>query len=104
MAPEYDGRPRTAFPAQVPQVSISIRIRCGKPFGTRSTIERIAKKLEGRHWMFRGSASRLDVLKMCEDCRVAAMSEQAFDPYAAPRPPVRTSEDYFREREKKQES
>jgi hypothetical protein len=42
------------------------------------------------------------VLKMCEDCRVIAVTEEAFDPYAAPaRPPVRTSEDYFREREEK---
>jgi hypothetical protein len=39
---------------------------------------------------------------MCEDCRVAAVTEDALDPYAAPaRPPPRTSEDYLRERDGK---
>jgi hypothetical protein len=75
-------------------------IRCGKPFGVKSTIERVAAKLEGKHWMFKGSAKRLDVLKMCEDCRVIAVTEEDFDPYGAPaRPAPRTTEDYLRERE-----
>ncbi|MEX0591424.1 MAG: 4Fe-4S binding protein, partial [Xanthobacteraceae bacterium] len=42
-------------------------IQCGKPFGTKSTIERVTAKLEGKHWMFKGQPQRLDVLKMCED-------------------------------------
>ena len=76
--------------------------------GTRSTIERVIAKLEGRHWMFRGQAqarvSRLDMLKMCEDCRVIAVTEQAFDPYGGgipERPKPRTAEDYLREAEEK---
>ena len=77
-------------------------IRCNKPFGVRSTIERVSAKLEGKHWMFKGSARRLDVIKMCEDCRVAVMAEEDFDPYGAPRPLPRTTEDYLREREEKQ--
>ena len=37
---------------------------------------------------------------MCEDCRVIAITEQGLDPYGAPpRPKVRTTEDYLRERE-----
>jgi ferredoxin len=72
-------------------------IRCDKPFGTRSTIERVTAKLEGRHWMYKGG--RLDLIKMCDDCRVAAVTEQDFDPYGAPpRPAPRTTEDYLRER------
>ena len=77
-------------------------IRCHKPFGVKSTIERVAAKLEGKHWMFKGSARRLDVIKMCEDCRVAVMAEVDFDPYGAPRPLPRTTDDYLREREEKQ--
>ena len=76
-------------------------IACGKAFGTRSTIERIAARLEGRHWMFSGeNARRIDVVKMCEDCRVEAVMNESFDPHntAAPRPAPRTSEDYIRER------
>jgi len=78
-------------------------IRCGKPFGVKSTIERVTAKLEGKHWMFQNSAQRLDVIKMCEDCRVVAISGQDFDPYGAPpRPNVRTTEDYLREREEQE--
>ena len=37
---------------------------------------------------------------MCDDCRVAVVSEQDFDPYGAPpRAHPRTTEDYLRERE-----
>jgi len=80
-------------------------IRCGKPFGVRSTIERVVAKLEGKHWMYQNSRRRLDVIKMCEDCRVAAITEEAFDPYGAPaRPKPRTTDDYLRERETKPES
>lgn len=75
-------------------------VSCGKPFGTRSTIERITAKLESKHWMFKDAPERLNMLKMCDDCRVTAVTNQSFDPYGAPpRPNVRTSEDYLRERE-----
>ena len=43
--------------------------------------------------------NRLRVLMMCEDCRVAAVFDEGFDPHAAPpRPLPRTTEDYLRER------
>ncbi len=74
-------------------------VRCGKPFGVKSTIERVTAKLEGKHWMYAGSAKRLEVIKMCDNCRIAAVTEEEFDPYAAPRAP-RTTEDYLRERER----
>ncbi len=76
-------------------------ITCGKAFGTKSTIDRVANRLAGRHWMFSGeNAKRLDVLRMCETCRVSAMTAQSFDPYGAPeRPRLRTSDDYFRARD-----
>jgi ferredoxin len=77
-------------------------ISCGKPFGTKSTIERIASKLEGKHWMFTGeNAKRIAVIRMCDDCRVEAVMNESFDPHGGPeRPPVRTTEDYLRERER----
>jgi ferredoxin len=75
---------------------------CGKPFGTRSAIERVIAKLEGRHWMFSDEgAERLSLLKMCEDCRIAAVANAELDPYAAPpRPAPKTSGDYLAERDK----
>ena len=75
-------------------------IRCGKPFGVKSTIERVAAKLADKHWMYTGAPERLEVLKMCEDCRIAVVSEQDFDPYGAQaRKPVRTTQDYLNERD-----
>ncbi len=74
-------------------------IRCGKPFGVKSTIERVVAKLEGKHWMYTGSSGRLDAIRMCEDCRVAFVAEQNFDPYSAQGQSVRTTDDYLRERE-----
>jgi ferredoxin len=100
LRPQIDFRAATASARVLKEEEPFQCIRCGKPFGVKSTIERVTAKLAGRHWMFTGSASRLDVLKMCEDCRVAAVTEQDFDPYGAPaRPVARTTEDYLRERE-----
>ncbi len=78
-------------------------IQCGKPFGTKSTIERIAAKLEGRHWMFAGeNAARMSILKMCDTCRIEAVVNETLDPHGAPpRPNPRTTEDYLRAREEK---
>jgi ferredoxin len=73
-------------------------IRCGKAFGVRSTIERVTAKLAEKHWMYKDSAKRLELIKMCEDCRVAAVSEDNLDPYGPPRSAVRTTDDYLRER------
>lgn len=105
LIPQLDFRAAMAASRVIKEEEPFPCIRCGKPFGVKSTIERVTAKLEGKHWMFKGQANRLDVLKMCDDCRVAAVSEQDFDPYGAPaRPPVRTSQDYLREREDKPES
>ena len=100
LTPQIDFRAATASARVLKEEEPFHCIRCDKPFGVKSTIERVAAKLEGRHWMFQGSAQRLDIIKMCEDCRVTAVSNENFDPYGAPpRPPPRTTEDYLRERE-----
>jgi ferredoxin len=100
--PQIDFRAATAEARVIKEEAPFECIRCSKPFGTKSTIERIMAKLEGRHWMFQGRPQRLDLLKMCEDCRVIVATEESFDPHEAPaRPPVRTTEDYLREREEK---
>jgi ferredoxin len=79
-------------------------IKCGKPFGVKSTIERVSAKLAGQHWMYKDGSKRLDLIKMCDTCRVAAVTEDEFDPHGAPpRPHVRTSDDYLRERPQNKE-
>lgn len=99
LVPQLDFRAVNA-PARVLKQEEPFRcVRCDKPFGVKSTIERVAAKLEGRHWMYRGTASQRDLIRMCDDCRVAAVTAQDFDPYGAPaRPDPRTTEDYLRER------
>jgi hypothetical protein len=72
-------------------------VRCGKPFGVRSIIERVTAKLAEKHWMYKDSSQRLELIKMCDECRVAAVSEQDIDPYGPPRPALRTTDDYLRE-------
>ncbi|MYE00054.1 MAG: (4Fe-4S)-binding protein, partial [Alphaproteobacteria bacterium] len=75
-------------------------IECGKPFGVKSTVERIVAQLAGKHSMFVGAdASRL--IRMCDDCRINAQYHATDNPFAmGERPRVRTTEDYLRDRSK----
>ena len=78
-------------------------IRCSKPFGVKSSVARVTAKLEGQHWMFKDSTKRLDVIRMCADCRVQAMSDEDFNPYGVPeRSAPRTTDDYLRDRATKE--
>jgi ferredoxin len=103
LKPQIDFRAARAPPLIIKEEEPALCIRCNKPFGVKSTIEKIAAKLEGRHWMYPAGAKRLDVVRMCADCRVITMSEQQFDPFAGvpKRAAARTTEDYLRERDTK---
>jgi ferredoxin len=72
-------------------------VQCAKPFGVKSTIDRVVSRLADKHWMFAGAAgqSRVRVLMMCDDCRVEAVLTESFDPHGMPpRPLPRTADDY----------
>ena len=70
-------------------------IECGRPFGVKSTIERIIEKLDGKHWMYTDS-DNTKLVKMCDDCRVGAQFHDENAPMkGAPRPRVRTTDDYL---------
>ena len=73
-------------------------IECGKPFGVKSTVERIVEKLAGKHSMFADEqASRM--IRMCDDCRIGAQYHSENNPFAAgDRPRVRITDDYFSKR------
>ena len=103
LKPQIDFRAATALSRVLKEEEPFPCIRCGRPFGVKSTIERVAARLAGRHWMYAQGSKRLEALKMCDDCRVAAVTEDDFDPHGAPlRPNVRTTDDYLREREQRQ--
>lgn len=59
-------------------------VECGKPFATRSMMERMEAKLAG-HWMFQNPDQRRR-LQMCETCRVQDMFRdgEGLDPYDKP--------------------
>lgn len=67
---------------------------CGKAFGTTRSIGAIIEKLSG-HAMFTDTG-RLDMLKLCEDCRVSAIfSEDDSVADVGPRRLPRTTDDYL---------
>lgn len=101
LKPQIDFRAATADKRVIKREEPYACIRCGKPFGVKSSVERVIAHLEGKHWMYKDSKKRLDVIRMCSDCRVSALAEENFDPFGAPaRPTVRTTDDYLRDRDK----
>ena len=100
LAPQLDFRAWNAPRRVVKQEEPFNCIRCAAPFGTRSSVERVVAKLGGSHWMFSGAnAQRIDVVRMCDTCRVEAVMNEGLDPYAgAARPRVRTTQDYLDEK------
>ena len=70
-------------------------IGCGIPFGVASTINRIVEKLESKHWMYTNT-DNVQLIKMCNDCRVKAQFHGDNSPMAmGERPRIRTSDDYL---------
>jgi ferredoxin len=102
LTPQIDFTAATAPARILKQEEPALCVRCNTPFGVKSTIEKIAAKLEGRHWMYPAGDKRIDAIRMCADCRVITMSEQQFDPFAGvpERASPRTTEDYLRARER----
>ncbi len=73
-------------------------IECGKPFGVKSTIERVVEKLSGQHWMYTNS-DNTRLIQMCDDCRVNAQYHQENSPFRmGERPRVRTTDDDLAEK------
>jgi len=71
--------------------------RCGKPFGSKSAIDKVKGILAGKNPMFQTS-EQLALLKMCDDCRVMAMSETEKDPMAfGTVPKTLTADDFLPE-------
>ena len=74
-----------------------------KPFGVKSTIDKIRNQLAGKHWMYAGQ-KQLELIGMCDDCRISTVINDGLDPHGPtgqslpPRPRVRTTEDYLAER------
>lgn len=100
LKPRFNFTAAAQSPVSLKDEPPALCVRCGKPFGARSAIERVVATLAGKHWMFKDGPAA-DRIRMCEDCRGIAQSESALDPFAGPpRPLPRTTEDDLRERGK----
>jgi ferredoxin len=94
LEPRYDFTPAALTPIVLKGEEPFHCTRCGKPFGTRASVEKVMERLKG-HSMFRG-AGQLDLIGMCDDCRVVTMAESTQDPMRlGPRPRIRTTDDYL---------
>ena len=92
LAPRLNLTPAAMQPITLNEEEPFECVSCGKPFATRSAIERVREKLKG-HAMFAGDKAAL--FELCETCRVEAMANSADDPFTAGnRPRVRTTADY----------
>ncbi len=100
LEPRLSFLPEARSPRTLKEEEPALCVRCGKPFGTRSLIERVVARLGERHWMFQTPA-QVERIRMCEDCRVVDQVDREPHPFAVgDRPRTWTSEDYVRERER----
>ena len=74
-------------------------IKCAKPFGSKSAIEKVIGILEGKNAMFQTS-QQLDLIRMCDNCRVVTLAENQQDPMTLGTvPKTMTADDIFPEDE-----
>ncbi len=92
LAPGYDFTTAALSPAVIKTEEPFACVRCAKPFGAKSSIERVVARLEG-HSMFR-NPEQIRLIQMCEDCRVVTLAERGDDPFrGGERPRMRTTDD-----------
>jgi ferredoxin len=97
LEPRYNFSPAAMSPEVVKAEEPFHCVSCGRPFGTRSTVERVLATLKGRHAMYQTDA-QLRLIQMCDTCRIVAVADEGNDPFkGAARPRVRTTDDYLAE-------
>jgi hypothetical protein len=95
--PRLDLSPGALAPRELNSEVPFCCIECGKPFGSKKTIDRITAKLSGIHSMFTNS-DNVRLIQMCDDCRVRAQFRSG-EPFAlGERPRTRTTDDYLAKR------
>ncbi len=95
LTPQLDFTDAAMQPQTLNEEEPAYCVRCNKPFGTQSTINRISEKLAGRHYMFQ-TEEQSQLIRMCDNCRVEAQMNMPDNPFAAgERPRIRTTEDYL---------
>jgi ferredoxin len=97
LEPRYNFSPAALSPDVLKAEEPFRCVSCGKPFGTKASIERVAGRLKG-HAMFKNER-QLRLIQMCDTCRIVAVAAEGGDPLKGPdRPRMRTTEDYLEDR------
>ncbi|HET6467676.1 MAG TPA: 4Fe-4S binding protein [Geminicoccaceae bacterium] len=97
LEPRLSFLPEAKQPVTFKEEEPACCVRCGKVFGTRSSIDRIVQRLGERHPMFKTPA-QIELIRMCDNCRIVAQMGRD-GPLAGPaRPAPRTTDDYLRAR------
>jgi ferredoxin len=95
LEPRYNFAPAAMTPEVLKREEPFCCISCGKPFGTKASVDKVMERLKG-HSMFR-SEHQLRLIQMCDTCRLVAITEEGGDPLkGAERPRMRTTDDYLR--------
>jgi ferredoxin len=93
LVPQLDTTPDALSPRVLNSEDPALCIDCGAAFGTASSIERIVEKLAD-HPMF--GPEKIDMIRMCDRCRVQAAAHGADNPFVgSPRPKPRATDDYL---------
>ncbi len=96
LEPRYNFTSNSLSPAEIKTEEPFHCVSCGKAFGAKSSIERIVDRLRG-HSMFKDE-KQLELIQMCDNCRVVALANSGNDPFASgERPRMRTTDDYLAE-------
>ena len=94
LEPRYNATPQAMRPVVLHEEEPANCVSCGKPFGTKSSIERIREKLSGKHWMFQRE-DQIALIEMCDDCRISAQWNMSDTPLkSGARPRIITTDDY----------
>jgi ferredoxin len=94
LEPRYNFSPAAMTPEVLSMEEPFRCISCGKPFGTKASIDKVMERLKG-HSMFR-SEHQLRLIQMCDTCRLVAVTGEGGDPFKGPeRPRMRTTDDYL---------
>ena len=96
LEPRYDFTSSAMAPVEIKTEEPFHCVSCGKAFGAKSSIERVVARLRG-HSMFQDE-KQLELIQMCDNCRVVALANSGNDPFAmGERPRMRTTDDYLAE-------
>ncbi len=96
LEPRYNFASKALSPVEIKTEEPFHCVSCGKAFGAKSSIERIVDRLRG-HSMFEDE-KQLELIQMCDNCRVVALANSGDDPFAlGERPRMRTTDDYLAE-------